>query len=146
MGARQPPAQLSAAERARAVRRALLVTWFLNLAVAGSKIAYGTLNHALSIRADGFHSLTDSANNLIGLLGITIASRPADPGHPYGHHKFEILAAGVVGISLLAMALRGRGLDARSFTGRQVGIITDNAHTKARISRVVADRIRDALE
>jgi len=51
-----------------------------------------------------------------------------------------------VTIALLAMALRGRGLNARSFTGRQVGIITDSAHTKARISRVAADRIREALE
>jgi aspartate kinase len=50
-----------------------------------------------------------------------------------------------VTIALLAMALRGRGLNAKSFTGRQVGIITDSAHTKARISRVTADRIRDAL-
>jgi aspartate kinase len=50
-----------------------------------------------------------------------------------------------VTIALLAMALRGRGLDARSFTGRQVGIITDSAHTKARIARVAADRIKDAL-
>ncbi len=46
-----------------------------------------------------------------------------------------------VTIALLAMDLRGRGIDARSFTGRQVGIITDSAHTKARIARVAADRI-----
>jgi aspartate kinase len=50
-----------------------------------------------------------------------------------------------VTIALLAMALRGRGVIARSFTGRQVGIHTDNSHTKARISRVAADRIKDAL-
>ena len=50
-----------------------------------------------------------------------------------------------VTIALLAMDLRGRGIDARSFTGRQVGIITDSTHTKARIARVTADRIREAL-
>ncbi len=50
-----------------------------------------------------------------------------------------------VTIALLAMALRSRGVMARSFTGRQVGIHTDNSHTKARISRVTADRIKDAL-
>ncbi len=50
-----------------------------------------------------------------------------------------------VTISLLAMELRGRGVNARSFTGRQVGIHTDSAHTKARISRVTADRIKEAL-
>ena len=50
-----------------------------------------------------------------------------------------------VAIALLAMELRGRGLHARSYTGRQVGIMTDSAHTKARITRVKADRIREAL-
>jgi aspartate kinase len=49
-------------------------------------------------------------------------------------------------IALLSMELRGRGINARSFTGRQVGIITDSAHTKARIARVTADRIREALK
>ncbi len=51
-----------------------------------------------------------------------------------------------VTIALLAMDLRGRGINARSFTGRQVGIITDSAHTKARIARVTADRLREALD
>jgi aspartate kinase len=50
-----------------------------------------------------------------------------------------------VTIALLAMELRGRGVNARSFTGRQVGIITDNSHTKARIARITADRIKEAL-
>ena len=51
-----------------------------------------------------------------------------------------------VTIALLAMELRGRGVDARSFTGRQVGIMTDSAHTKARIARVMAGRLREALD
>src|SRR5262249_56052861 len=45
----------------------------------------------------------------------------------------------------LAMELRGRGRDGGSFTGRQVGIMTDSAHTKARITRVTAERIRESL-
>src|SRR5438093_10619692 len=50
-----------------------------------------------------------------------------------------------VTIALLAMDLRGRGINARSYTGRQVGIITDSRHTKARIARVTAERLREAL-
>ncbi len=50
-----------------------------------------------------------------------------------------------VTIALLAMALRGRGVNAQSFTGRQVGIITDSTHTRARIARVTAERIKEAL-
>jgi cation diffusion facilitator family transporter len=53
----------------------------------------------LSLIADGFDSVFDSASNVIGLIGIYIASRPADQEHPYGHRKFETLTA--VSISLL---------------------------------------------
>jgi len=95
---------LPEADRARGIQRVLVWTLALNLGVAAAKIGYGHAVHALSIRADGFHSLTDSTNNLVGLGGVWIASRPADAGHPYGHHKFEVLAAGVVGLSLLGMA------------------------------------------
>ena len=51
-----------------------------------------------------------------------------------------------VTIALLAMELRGRGINARSFTGRQVGIVTDSAHTKARIARVTSGRLLEALD
>lgn len=103
---RTPPSTTAGpdAGRARAVSLVLAVTLALNVFVAAAKILYGSLADSLSIRADGFHSLTDSANNLVGLVSVWLASRPADQGHPYGHHKFEIIAAGLVGLSLLAMA------------------------------------------
>ena len=50
-----------------------------------------------------------------------------------------------VTIALMAMMLKNLGIKARSFTGRQVGIMTDSAHTKARISRVDTARVRAAL-
>lgn len=82
----------------------MLLTLGMNLLVAAAKIAYGHIADVLSVRADGFHSLTDSTNNLVGLVGVQLSRRPADEGHPYGHEKFEILAAGAVGLSLLGMA------------------------------------------
>ena len=50
-----------------------------------------------------------------------------------------------VTIALLAMKLRSRGINARSFTGRQVGIVTNSSHTRARIAKVTADPVRRAL-
>ena len=50
-----------------------------------------------------------------------------------------------VTIALMAMTLQERGVRARSFTGRQVGIVTNSSHTKARISRVTADRVKATL-
>ena len=50
-----------------------------------------------------------------------------------------------VSISLLAMAIIAEGFDAVSFTGAQVGIVTDAVHSKAKITEVRADRVREAL-
>src|SRR5690606_22934806 len=46
-----------------------------------------------SMTADGFHSLSDGSSNIVGLIGIHFASKPEDESHPYGHNKFETLAA-----------------------------------------------------
>lgn len=51
-----------------------------------------------------------------------------------------------VTISLLAMALHQRGIDARSYTGGQVNILTDNVYGKARIVDIDAQRIREDLD
>jgi len=57
-----------------------------------------------------------------------------------------ILATGEqVSIGLLSLAIQARGAEARSFTGTQVRILTDSAHTKARILNVDVERIRQAL-
>ena len=50
-----------------------------------------------------------------------------------------------VTIALLAMELRGRGINARSFTGRQVGIFTNSSHTRARIAKIMASPVQQAL-
>lgn len=57
------------------------------------------------MQADGIHSVFDSAGNVVGLIGIALAARPADEGHPYGHAKFETYASLVIGVLLLAAAV-----------------------------------------
>lgn len=93
-----------AAERERSVRRILWVVLFLNLAVAAAKFVWGMLTDSSSMRADGIHSSFDSIGNLVCLAVLAAANRPADEGHPYGHHKFETYASAAIGISLLAVA------------------------------------------
>jgi len=51
-----------------------------------------------------------------------------------------------VSIALVAIALQAIGVKAQSFTGRQIGMITDSAHTKARIEKISAERIKEALK
>jgi len=73
----------------------------LNLVVAAAKLVLGYSTGAVSIVSDGFHSLTDSASNIIGLVGLRAARKPPDADHPYGHRKFETLAAGAIFIFLV---------------------------------------------
>ncbi len=54
--------------------------------------------------ADGYHSLVDGANNVIGLIVAAFAYAPPDRGHPYGHRKFETAATVAIGGALLALA------------------------------------------
>lgn len=74
------------------VRRVLWIILFANLGVAALKIVIGTIIKSASMTADGFHSLTDGSSNIVGLVGIRLASKPVDEDHPYGHGKFETLA------------------------------------------------------
>jgi cation diffusion facilitator family transporter len=77
----------------------------LNLIVAGAKIAYGAWSGAVSILSDGFHSLTDSASNVVALIATRAARRPADRSHPYGHRKFETLASAAIFVFLLLVLI-----------------------------------------
>lgn len=90
--------------QSRGVRRVLWITLVLNLAVSAGKVIVGTLSGSLAMVADGFHSLVDGANNVIGLIVAAFAFRPPDPGHPYGHRKFETAATGLIGIALFSLA------------------------------------------
>jgi cation diffusion facilitator family transporter len=90
--------------RYREVTRVLTRVLFLNLAVAAAKITLGYATGAVSILSDGFHSLTDTASNVVGMVGVRIANRPPDENHPYGHRKFETMAAiGILVFLLLVL-------------------------------------------
>ena len=64
-----PEARIPNPTRYAAVNRVLVRVLVLNVAVAAAKIAFGYASGAISILSDGFHSLTDSASNVVGLVG-----------------------------------------------------------------------------
>jgi len=80
-------------DRYAQVVRVLYRVLVLNLAVAVVKLVLGYMTGAVSILSEGFHSLTDSASNVVGLVGVSIAKRPPDQEHPYGHRKYETMAS-----------------------------------------------------
>lgn len=85
------------------VARVLMRVLFLNLIVALAKIAFGYASGAVSVLSDGFHSLADAGSNVVGLIGIRIARQPPDDDHPYGHRKYETVAAAAITGFLLAI-------------------------------------------
>src|SRR5687767_9774752 len=97
----------SQVERAATVRRVLFVILLANWAVAVAKLAFGLLSGSAAVTADGLHSFVDGGSNVLGLVAMSIAARPADEDHPYGHGKFEALASlgigAMVGIAMLEL-------------------------------------------
>ena len=86
------------------VRRVLWITLGLNVAVSAAKIVVGKMSGSMSMVADGYHSLTDGANNIAGLVITSFAYAPPDEGHPYGHRKFETAATLAIAVALLSVA------------------------------------------
>ncbi|MBI1875258.1 MAG: cation transporter [Acidobacteria bacterium] len=96
---------LSAFDRYGQVTAVLGRVFVLNVAVAAAKIIFGYASGTVSILSDGFHSLTDSASNVVALVGIRMARKPPDEEHPYGHRKYETIASGLIFIFLLVVVV-----------------------------------------
>lgn len=79
------------------IKKVLIIILIANFAVAIAKIIIGYFTKSLSLSADGFHSFSDGASNIIGLISITFASKPIDKEHPYGHKKIETMASLIIG-------------------------------------------------
>jgi cation diffusion facilitator family transporter len=105
-------------ERTREVARILTRVLLLNLGVAVAKIAFGYASGAISILSDGFHSLTDAASNVVGLVGVRAAGQPPDEDHPYGHRKYETVAASTVTLFLVVVVFEVLRNAANHLTGR----------------------------
>jgi cation diffusion facilitator family transporter len=65
----------------------------------------GIIGHSNALIADAVESSADIFSSLIVWMGLSIAARPADEDHPYGHGKAEPLAAAVVSLMLLGAAI-----------------------------------------
>jgi aspartate kinase len=90
-------------------------------------------------------AMGDTTDDLLQLAAQVTGS--ARPGESHPREMDMLLTAGErISMALLAMAIRDAGADALSFTGSQAAIITDEAHTAARIVQVRADRVRAELD
>lgn len=75
------------------VRRILVWVLFANLLVIAAKLVVGIRSGSIAVLGDAAHSGIDAVNNVVGLAAMRLAAAPPDEEHPYGHGKFETLAA-----------------------------------------------------
>lgn len=88
------------------VRRVLIYTLCLNIIVAIAKVIYGSIIGSVGMLSDGFHSFFDGFNNVIGLVGIWIASHQPDEKHPYGHKKYETFFTIIIAFAIFSTCLQ----------------------------------------
>lgn len=88
------------------IKKVLIYVLILNWLVAFMKLIYGLLTNCMSMSADGMHSFSDGASNIIGLVGIWVASQPIDKGHPYGHKKYETFSALGIAVLLILVCIQ----------------------------------------
>lgn len=81
-----------------------IVCIVLNLLLAAAKIVVGALFSVLSVLADGLNNLTDCGSNVVSLISIKLAGKPADSDHPFGHRRMEYIAGMIVAFIVLMLA------------------------------------------
>ncbi|MFZ9108570.1 MAG: aspartate kinase [Ilumatobacteraceae bacterium] len=124
---------------------ALIVQKYGGTSVADPERMRNVARHVATTRAAGHQlvvvvsAMGKATDNLLQL------ARQVSTNPPSREMDMLLTTGERISMALLCMALHDVGVDAVSFTGSQVGIITDTVHTKAKILEVKGDRVRSAL-
>lgn len=76
-----------------------------NVLLFAVKGTIGVLMHSIAVMADAFNNLSDAGSSVVGLLGVKMASKPADEEHPFGHGRMEYVSALAVSFIVLQVGL-----------------------------------------
>jgi cation diffusion facilitator family transporter len=83
-------------------QRVAAVGMVVSAALALAKIVAGLSGHSTAVVADGLESAADVFSSGLVFLGLTLAAKPADADHPYGHGRVETLTGHLIGLALSA--------------------------------------------
>ena len=86
-------------------RRLLMASVVVALFTITLKTMAWYVTDSVGLLSDAMESLVNLASALFGLVMVTVAARPADDDHPYGHHKAEYFSSGFEGILIIAAAM-----------------------------------------
>lgn len=76
-----------------------------NLVLAIAKIGIGLISSSAAVLSDGIHSGVDIVSSGLNLVGVRLASKESDTKHPYGYHKYEVLAGFLIMLIVLGTGL-----------------------------------------
>src|SRR5438874_12574122 len=97
---------LLAAERRRRKTWAAVSSTLAAIVLTSAKLGAALATGSLGILSEALHSGVDLAGTLLSLAAVRVSERPPDATHPYGHAKFESLAA-LVAVGLLSVTALG---------------------------------------
>lgn len=106
--------------REQAIYKVTWIGFFVNVLLSVGKLIAGFVGRSGAMIADGVHSVSDFATDIVVLLFVRISAKPKDEDHDYGHGKYETLATVVIGVALAAVA---------------IGILIDSAERIAQVLR-----------
>lgn len=106
--------------REQAIYKVTWIGFFVNVLLSVGKLIAGFVGRSGAMIADGVHSVSDFATDIVVLLFVRISAKPKDEDHDYGHGKYETLATVVIGVALAAVA---------------IGILVDSAERIAQVLR-----------
>lgn len=109
--------------REKQITRVTLIGSIVNLILTAIKITAGVVGKSGAMIADGIHSLSDLASDIVVLIFVPIAGKAKDKDHQYGHGKFETLATLVVSLILMVVAIRLVASSAKSIISALSGNI-----------------------
>lgn len=91
--------------RERAIYKATWIGFFVNVVLSAGKLVAGFVGRSGAMIADGVHSVSDFATDIVVLLFVRLSAKPKDECHDYGHGKYETLATVVIGLALAGVAI-----------------------------------------
>lgn len=97
-------AHYDAEDMAKLKNKVTIVGALVNIFLSIIKIGFGILGQSAALIADGVHSLSDLASDLLVLVAVKLGAREADHDHPYGHRRFETIATVILGLGLVLIA------------------------------------------
>lgn len=92
-------------KRERQIGRVGLIGICVNVLLAAFKAVIGAISGSIAIVLDAVNNLSDVLSGLITIIGTKLASKPADKDHPYGHGRYEYIAALIIAFTILAAGL-----------------------------------------